>query len=178
MKKFDLNAKEELLLETEYNPVYEQSKKARVDIYFILVMAVVGAFFLYVMKSIPAFLILAVLCGLVMVGCAIHYIYVIVTAKKNVEEEKYYITNVRVAITNKDGVIKKEIVAGKIKKVEVEKISGSKGTVFINKKEDTSRKAAVKKAKTRQTIYSADTVILRSINNSQEAAKIIENMIR
>ena len=176
MKKFELNPKEELLLETNSNPVYEKARKARIDLYFIVFLVILGGFFFYVMQTIEAFSVLVIAAGLGIVICAGHYIVVLITAKKDEPEEKYYITNARVAVVDKEGVIKKEVLAGKIKKVIREPISGSKGTVFINKKIDSSRKATIKSNKTNQPVYSVDTIILRSIKDSDKALEHIEKI--
>lgn len=178
MKKFKLNPQEELLASAIYNPVYQERRKARFDLYFIALMIIAGGFFYYVMQtSIPAFLILVLMCALAGVIALIHYIYVIVQAGKHKGEEKYYVTTSRVVVADQDDVVLKEVLSGKIKKCEIERISGNCGTIYINKREDTRRKAQIKKFRTQQIVYTSDTIILKSIQDSNEVYNKIKEIM-
>lgn len=176
MKKFEVNPKEKLLKEASYSAGLESFYQHRGDLYIALAMVVIGGFFYYVSFDIDAFMALFVLTMIVLVICLIHFIGSYVIAKKEDGKEKYYITNVRVVITDQDDVVKKELVSTKIKKIELEKKIFGGSTIYINKKEDTSRKGKVKQFKSKKPVYTSDTFILNYVRNGSEIVKILESV--
>ena len=176
MKKFEVNPKEELLKEAKHYGGLESLYQHRGDVYIILAMVVIGGFFYYVSNDIKAFITLVWLTVIVVVICIIHYVGSYIIAKKEDGKEKYYITSVRVIIADEKDVIKKELVNNRIKKVELEKRFLGGSTIYINKKEDTSRKGKVKQFKSKKAVYTSDTFILDFIKNGAEIQRILESI--
>jgi len=177
MKKFEVNPKEELLKEEQYHGGLESLYKNRGDVYVALAMIVIGGFFYYISSDVKAFLALVGLTAIVFVGCLLHFIVTYISAKKEDGKEKYYITNVRVVIADENGAIKKELVNSKIKKIELEKRGFGGSTVFINKKEDQSRKGKAKQFRSKKPVYTSDTFILDHIKGGSEVLRLLESQI-
>ena len=177
MKKFEVNPKEELLKEEQYHGGLESIYRNRGDIYIAVAMIVIGGFFYHISADVKAFLALVGLTAIVVIACLVHFIVSYLGAKKEDGKEKYYITNVRVVIADENDAIKKELVNSKIKKVELDKRVMGGSTIFINKKEDQSRKGKAKQFRSKKTVYTSDTFILDHIKGGSEVLHLLETQI-
>ena len=178
MKKFEVNPKEELLTESSYHGGLESLYTHRGDIYIALSMIVIGSFFYYISFDIEAFFALVWLAVLVVVVCLVHFFGSYIVAKKEDGKEKYYITNVRLVVTDANDVIKKELMNSKIKKVELEKKFLGSSIVYINKKEDASRRGKAKQFKSKKPVYTSDTFVLHFVKNGSSIVNTLEKLSR
>ena len=163
MKRYELNPKEELRLETKPNTLDIARKNNRIYLIGVLILLVLCGFFRYVMNSIPNFYPLLVLIGLITAAGAIYYIYNIVKGAQGKSDEKYYITNVRVIVADNDENVLKEVYLSNINKVLEEKVTGKSSDVIINPKEETNP-AKLRKYYGNKTLYTSDTMILQAVD--------------
>lgn len=172
MKKYTLNPKETVLLETKPNTLDQARAKNRFLVWGTALLALLCWFFYYVMQSIPSFYPLLVLIGLIaMAGCA-YYIFALAKGASGKSDEKYVITNVRIVINDNEGNIKKEITRNNIEKVVLEKVTGSTYDVVINPKEETNP-VKLAKHKGNKTLYTSDTMILKAVEG-EKVQKLLE----
>lgn len=172
MKKYTLNPKETVLLETKPNTFDQARAKNRFLIFGTAILALLCWFFYYVMQSIPSFYPLLVLIGLIAMAGAAYYIFALAKGASGKADEKYVITSVRVVVADNDGNIKKEITRNNIEKVVVEKVLGGTADVVINPKEETNP-VKLRKHKSNKTLYTSDTMILKAVEGSK-VQKLLE----
>ncbi len=163
MKKYALNPKEELKLETKPNLVDQARKANRPYLIGTLILLALCFFFRYVMKSIPNFYPLLVLVGLITLAGVLYVGYNYVQAFTKQPDEKYYITNVRVLVCDNEDNVRKEINLSNINKIVEEKVTGKSSDLILNPKEETNP-AKLRKHKSDKPLYTADTIILKAVN--------------
>ncbi|MEA5017399.1 MAG: hypothetical protein VB009_01620 [Erysipelotrichaceae bacterium] len=166
MKKYELNPKEEVKQELIINVLNQKRKQNQILLLGIIAGIVITWFFFYVMTSIPSFYPLFLIV-LLITGIGIFiYIFSFINGLKSRNNERYYITNVRVVAVNKNNEIIKEIYLSKIYRTITEKILGNTYDIIINPKEETDLKKLRKHNKSKP-LYTADTMILRAVNINQ-----------
>ena len=163
MKKYELNPKEEIRLETKPNTVDQARKTYRIYLIGDIVLLVLCAFFKYVMKSIPNFYPLLVLIGLITIAGIVYYVYNMAKAFSGKSEEKYYVTNVRVVVADNEENVLKEIYLSNINKIVEEKVTGKSSDLILNPKEETNP-AKLRKHTGSKTLYTSDTIILKAVD--------------
>ena len=162
MKKYELNPKEELKLEVKPDLMAIARKDNRPILIGTILLVILSLFFWYVMQSISSFYPLLLLIGLIAIAGAIYYVVGMLKATGE-PDEKYYITNVRTIIADKDGNIKKEITNNTISKIVEDKVCGNKKDIIINPKEETNP-AKLRKHNANKPLYTADTMILKAVD--------------
>jgi len=163
MKKYTLNPKEELRYETKPNKIDQARKANRALLFGSICAALLAWFFKYVMKSIPSFYPLFLLIGLICAAGFVMYIAAILKAKQGEEDEKYYITNVRVVSVDKEDTVLKEVYLRSIDKIVVNKVTGKTADIVINPKEETDV-TKLRKHKSNDPLYTTDTFVLYAVD--------------
>ncbi len=100
------------------------------------------------------------------------YIIKMLNAKKLDGKVKYYVTSTRVVAVDENDKVVREILRNKIKRVDVEYISGKSGDVIINPRDLSPQKRYQKELKGQTNrLYSKDTFILEGLKNADELVK-------
>lgn len=168
---FKLHPSEELELEVKSNPTVKARTRSRYLIVLGFVLLVVAFFYRFASAQDTILMAIAWGSGVGAVLSFIGYFYSVSKARKESDVSTYYITNTRVIEIDKDGEMVRDILRNKIKRVEVDKVSGSMGDVIINPKELSKEKKYKKELKGETgAMYSKDTFIINSIRNAQEFA--------
>lgn len=167
MAEFKLNVKENLVDSFESKPVYLARRDYQIYFILSLVLILGGGFFVYSYLNLDEamYLVLAFIFFLAAVGTLSYYVFNVVNARKKTGDKKYYLTNIRLVITNNDNQVIRELLLNKVKRVDVEKYGFNKGTIILNKKIDQRRKGQLKQRKTLKPVYSSETFLIESVGN-------------
>lgn len=171
---FKLYPSEELIIETETNPRIDERKKSRYLLVMAIILVFIAIFYRYasdqdwILISIFAISVIGIVVSL------IAYSYKLYNAGKEKGSLKYYLTSRRIVETDATGSINREMLLVKVKRVDVEYITGKAGNVIINPKALSPQeqyRLSLKGVKDKQ--YSKETFVIKSIANAKEFAKVL-----
>lgn len=171
---FKLFPSEELIIETETNPIIDERKNSRYLLIIGIVAILVAIFYRYASSQdwILAAVFYIAVGGAVMSLAA--YFYKLYMASKGKGSLKYYLTSRRVVETDKNGKINREIMLTKVKRVDTNLILSKAGNVIINPRdlsEQEDYKLRLKGIKDKQ--YAKETFVIKSIADAKGFAQSI-----
>lgn len=172
---FKLYPSEKSILEVGSYPSLNERKKSRYLLFLAIMFVGVAIFYNY--ASSQDFVLNAVFWGaaLASVISLLTYIMKMIQAKKADNKIKYYVTSTRVVAVDENDKVIREILRNKIKRVDIEYITGKSGDLIINPRELSPQKRYQKELKgQRDRLYSKDTFILEGLKNADEMAKAIK----
>ncbi len=161
MKQFVLNQKEKLMYECHPDLLAVMLVKSKIYIYATIFFALLAWFFLFVMTNNPVFMPIMVICVTVLLVCLLKFTYLLFIANQQQNKKKYIITDVRVMVVDKNNEILQEVFHTKIKTIQIHKLYGDTGSVYLNKKEEMT------KNRVKKVIYTPSTIILEGVNLSK-----------
>lgn len=171
---FKLFPSEELIIETETNPVIDERKSSRYLLVIGIVSILVAIFYRYASTQdwiLTAVFYVSVAAAVISLGA---YFYKLNQAKKNQGSLKYYLTTRRVVETDENNSVKREMLLAKVKRVDTNFIIGKAGDVIINPRELSAQEDYKQRLKgVRDKQYSKETFVIKSISNAKNFAESI-----
>lgn len=165
---------EELILEITSSPTLKARKKARYLLVLGAVLLLVTGFYYYASKQ---DFILNIVTVVALVGSIISFVayFVVITKTKAEEKYNYYITSSRVIQVDSNGNLVNEVLRSKIKRVDVEAISGNNGDIIINPRELSAQQKYKNELKGKyDQKYTKDTFIITDVSNVNHIVKVIK----
>lgn len=172
---FKLHPSEEMVLEVKSDVSLKARKKSRYLLVLAFILLAVALFYRFASKQDDILLAVFWISLVGSILSSIAYISALSKAKKTEEAKTYYITSTRVVEVDANGELVRDILRNRIKRVEVELISGKAGDVLINPRELSAEKKYKKELKGEQgNLYSKDTFIINSVQNANEFASLLK----
>lgn len=169
---FKLYPSEKSILTVDSLPSLTERKKSIYLVFLAIMFIAVAIFYNY--ASSQDFVLNAVFWGASVASVVSLLVYIIkmLNAKKLDGKVKYYVTSTRVVAVDENDKVVREILRNKIKRVDVEYISGKSGDVIINPRDLSPQKRYQKELKGQTNrLYSKDTFILEGLKNADELVK-------
>lgn len=109
-----------------------------------------------------------------MVASLAAYGYKMYAAGKEKGSIKYYLTSTRVVAADKTGKVIREMLLARVKRVEIDKITGKAGDVIINPKNlSPQEEYKLKLRGDNEKKYAKETFVIKSIADAQTFAKAL-----
>ena len=171
---FKLFPSEQLIIETETNPMIDERKESRYLLVIGIVLIFVAIFYRYASAQDD---ILAAVLYISIFGIALSlgaYFFKLYQASKEKGQLKYYLTSTRVVETDKNGKINREMLLARVKRVDTKFTVGKAGDVIINPKELSTQQDYKQRLKgTTEKKYAKETFVIKSIANAKDFAQSI-----
>lgn len=171
---FKLFPSEQLIIETETNPMIDERKQSRYLLVVGIVLIFVAIFYRY--ASAQDFVLAAVLYisifGIILSLGA--YFFKLYQASKGKGKLKYYVTSTRVVETDENGKVNREMLLTRVKRVDTKFTLGKSGDVIINPKELSAQEDYKQRLKgVSDKKYAKETFVIKSIANAKDFAQRI-----
>lgn len=171
---FKLYPNEELIIEAETNPRLDEHKKSRYLLVVALILFLTALFYDYARTQ--DFVLSAVfwVAIMAMVASLAAYGYKMYAAGKEKGSIKYYLTSTRIVAADKTGKVIREMLLARVKRVEIDKITGKAGDVIINPKNlSPQEEYKLKLRGDNEKKYAKETFVIKSIADAQTFAKAL-----
>lgn len=165
---------EQLVLEAKSDPTFDERKKSRYILVIGIIFILVAIFYRYASAQdwiLSLVFYFSTFAAIISLGL---YFYKIFTASKGRGKRNYYITSTRLVETDDMGKINREILLNKIKRIEVNLITGKAGDVIINPRDLSPQEDYKNRLKGRlDKQYAKDTFVVKSIAKAEEFSKAL-----